>query len=645
DLSKEELDRLLDPVNFQEWMLFLHPDQKGLAEGTYDRPVVLKGVSGSGKTCILVHRARHLARKYPGERIGILTLSKSLAGLLQNLVARLCSEEERKNIEVLAFYEVFRDCLRHLGPEKYFSQLAAHASESAHLHKVLQRVRDRWPDGMVWDCDPISNHRVEDQWEDFYMSQNNDLKDWMKEVDKFLVDNGVDASRYLEEEFTLIRSAFTVPARENYLSFARAGRSVSFREDLRKDALRLLLFWEEWLLAGGMIDTLGLTQALMPLHGEMQRLPEGLRFRCLLVDEFQDLSTLDLQLLRRIVPLDKPNSLFLAGDTVQRILVKRLTLSDAGFDTGAAAHHRIKKNYRNSRQILRAASQLANFYGSIAGTQGEEIEVLDPELAQRETNPPIALKTNDQVVKAWEIALECTTDQKAEPWTVCIVTATPSKLPVAEILRVCPQELAARPLTGDCILHPNQVVVGTLADLKGFEFRLVLIVGCDAGAFPDRGTPRDEVWRDALRLYVAMTRGRDQVFLLHSEEPSSFINVMGETVVSREEPVLGKYTPAIQPQEASVSRVKDLARTPGNGRPGIDFEKNCEEWFSDDELDVLKRYFARHVYRDGLTFHEWCVPRALSTVSRTRLKAVPKCHASTINRVLTTLSAKGVLPN
>lgn len=308
------------------------------------------------------------------------------------------------------------------------------------------------------------------------MSQNSDLKGWLLEIEKYLVENGVDASRYLEEEFTLIRSQFAVPNRNNYLNSddkkIRAGRSIPFREELRKDALRLLLFWEEWLLAGGFIDALGLTQALMPLHSEMMRLPEALHFRCLLVDEFQDFSTLDLQLLRRIVPLDQPDALFLAGDTVQRILVKRLTLSDAGFDTGAAAHRSIKKNYRNSRQILRAASRLANHYGSMAGAQGEEIDVLDPELAQRETNPPIVLKTDEQIVKAWEIALECTADQKAEPWTVCIATAAPNKVSVEQILGARPETLAARKLSGDCILHPDEIVVGTISDLKGLSFAL-----------------------------------------------------------------------------------------------------------------------------------------------------------------------------
>ena len=53
-MSAVELDQLLDPSHFAEWMLFLHPDQKRLAEVKSERPVVLSGISGSGKTCILV---------------------------------------------------------------------------------------------------------------------------------------------------------------------------------------------------------------------------------------------------------------------------------------------------------------------------------------------------------------------------------------------------------------------------------------------------------------------------------------------------------------------------------------------------------------------------------------------------------------
>src|SRR5665213_4097955 len=516
DQSKEELDRLLDPEHFKDWMLFLHPDQKNLAEVEFDRPVVLTGVSGSGKTCVLVHRARHLARKYPGEKIGILTLSRDLAGLLQNLVNLLLTEEERRNVTVHTFYDVFRACLKHLGPEKYFTQLGDQVDAGSQLHTALAQAEEKWPDHMVWNCDPIGNARVEDEWEQFYMSLNPDMRDWMDGIVKYLEGSRVDASRYLEEEFTLIRSQFLVPNRANYLNTEkrkiRAGRAIEFRKELRQDVLRLLLFWEEWLLAGGMIDDLGLTQALMPLHAEMQQLPSELRFRCLLADEFQDFSTLDLQLFRRIVPATEPDALFVCGDMLQEILVKRQSLDEAALVQGPAIRKSILKNYRNSKQVLRAASRLANHYGAMANSQDEEIEVLDPELAQRDSNPPIVLKTDDQITKAWEIALECTQGNKTEPWTVCIATASSQRLSIPAILAKRPVNLSARSLSGDCILHPDEVVVGTISQLKGFEFRLVLIIGCDAGDFPETGVPHDEVWRDALRLYVAMTRGQDQVY-------------------------------------------------------------------------------------------------------------------------------------
>jgi superfamily I DNA/RNA helicase len=648
-LPKEELDRLLDPRRFQDWMLFLHPDQKHMAEGEFDRPVVLTGVSGSGKTCILVHRARHLARKYPGQRIGILTLSRTLAGLLRNLAEHLLSDEERANVHVVAFYDVFRDCLKHFGPDKYFSQLAHQVESHSHMHTVLERAREKWPLRMVWDCDPISQTKVEEEWEEFYMSRNPNVKEWMDDLVKYLESYRIDASRYLEEEFTLIRSAFAVPNRTGYLDTedrsVRSGRCIEMRKDRRADALRLLLFWEEWLLAGGMIDNLGLTQALMPLHSEMQGLPESLRFRCLLVDEFQDCSTLDLQLLRRFVPITQPDALFLAGDTVQKILVKKLSMGGAALDRGPALHRSIQKNYRNSKQVLMAASRLANHYGTLAKAQGEEIEVLNPELAHRETNPPIVLKTDHQITKAWEIALECTQNQRTEPWTVCIASASPKTLSVAEILRQRPHDLEARPLSGDCILHPEQVVVGTLHDLKGFEFRLVLIVGCDAGTFPETGVPREEVWRDALRLYVAMTRGRDQVYLLHGETPSEFTSVFDTTVVYREESVLRPYqqanTDATSPPSPQMVEMVSPHSVKLSGA-GLDIDGRCESWFSTLELEALHKYFARHVYRDGLTFHEWLRPEGMRTISIELFYRVPRCTPTIVSAVITKLRAHGI---
>jgi len=640
-LSEEELRRLLDPQNFDEWMLFLHPDQREFADAVCERPMVLTGVSGSGKTCILVHRARTLALRYPGQRIGILTLSKTLALLLQNLVERLCTQEERANIHVMTFYDHLRSCLQHCGVEAFCEQLHDILPEVASMRGTLDNIARKWPKGMVWDCDPVNRAHVDNEWDEFYMQQNPDVKEWMDGITRYLESLRVDASRYLEEEMTYIRSSSAIPNREQeYLARDRAGRSIAFKEDMRRDVLRIALFWEDWLLHGGMIDSLGLSLALMPKHKEMLEMPESLRFRCLLIDEFQDLSSLDLQVLRRCVPLAEPDSLFITGDTVQRILVKRLRMREAGLEKGPAETRSIKKNYRNSRQILRAAAGLANHYGNVAKSQGEEIEVLDPELAERETNVPMVIQTDRQIEKAWELIMDYMEGESSALWTHCIVTAVPKKITTADILAARPAHVKARVLQGDTIKNIDEVTVASINDLKGFEFRVVIIVGCQAGLLPDPGVPQQEVWRDALRLYVGMTRGRDHVYLLHESEPSEFLGAMGDTVLHRKEGCSKNYNKTEPPSEDKSPATK--RKRVKLGALAADPTFNCAEMFEPAELAVLERYFAQHAYRANLSFREWCCVKNLRDLDFKKLVKTRNVGRKSASILLSKLEAMGL---
>jgi superfamily I DNA/RNA helicase len=591
ELTVAERERLLNS-EFQEWMIYLHPDQKRVAEADFDRPVVLSGISGSGKTCILIHRARYLARKYPGQRIGILTLNRSLARLLRNLVDQLCVGEESQQIEVQAFYDYFRGLLHELGSDRYLEQLSALAPADSPIQRVIQDVNRK---SIANEVDTKSGETLEDTWSDFFQSHNPDVRSWMEDVCRYLEDYRIDASRYLREEFTLVRSAFSTPERNQlYVEFDRAGRSMQLLPKLRRDVLRLLLFYEEYMLAGGVLDVLGLTQAVLPLSREIRALPTDLRFRALLIDEFQDFSTLDLKILQ-LIPSQDENGLFLAGDTVQKIMVKRLKLSEVGLDRSNAKHIQIRKNYRNSRQILKAASRLANTYGQIAGKSGEEIDILDPELAVRETSAPAALKTNHQIKKAWEIAEQCLSVGQSQPWTICVATANPEKISVQDLLHLKPSQVSAEELTGDYIRERETMVVSTLNDVKGFEFNLMIVVGCDDGEFPAAGVPSEEIWRDALRLYVAMTRARDQVYLLYERAPSAFLESMRDEIRWEEEDLHCDYQPSWVENGKSVGlsadakkRIDEILATATNRNP-------CFGWFSEPTIKVLRSFFDANI--------------------------------------------------
>ena len=57
-----DLQDVLDRGTLEQCQLFLHPDQRSLVERTFSGPARLRGISGSGKTVVALHRARRLAK-------------------------------------------------------------------------------------------------------------------------------------------------------------------------------------------------------------------------------------------------------------------------------------------------------------------------------------------------------------------------------------------------------------------------------------------------------------------------------------------------------------------------------------------------------------------------------------------------------
>jgi hypothetical protein len=266
----KELELMLDPTRFHEWMLYLHQDQKRIAEENFDKPAILTGVSGSGKTCILVHRARYLAIKYPGERIGVMTLNRALADLLRNLVQQLCTEDERRTIHVMAFYDYFRELLHDLGPDPYLAQLRALAPENQYLRRVVRGV-DR--ENLANEVAIRSGETSENTWDDFYDQDNQEVHSKLLEAGQVLDAHRIDVSRYLREECTLVRSAFTLGERDKYLdgeSFPREGRAIPFLPSMRRSVNQIVMLFEEWMLAGGVLDVVELTQAVTPLWADIR---------------------------------------------------------------------------------------------------------------------------------------------------------------------------------------------------------------------------------------------------------------------------------------------------------------------------------------------------------------------------------------
>ena len=87
--NNAELRRVIEGGDFGAWRVFLHPEQRKYAERSYSGPFRLSGGAGTGKTVVLLHRTRMLARREPDSRILLTTFTTNLADQLRTDLDRL----------------------------------------------------------------------------------------------------------------------------------------------------------------------------------------------------------------------------------------------------------------------------------------------------------------------------------------------------------------------------------------------------------------------------------------------------------------------------------------------------------------------------------------------------------------------------
>jgi hypothetical protein len=480
------LDRFAKSAVHLDWLMFMHPEQEEVVNADFDGPAKLAGVSGAGKTCIAVQRAVRLARAGAAEVL-VLTLNRSLASLIDSLVDHACDAPEiRVRIQVLSFFDLCQQLLAEIEPE------------NRRLY-----VNVTWKEG----------DHVDEVFREYYRCElNNRDAEVLLPVHRSLNARRVFAEDYLRQEFDWIRAALRMSERTRYPELERRGRKLPLLEDQRRQVMRGLAGWERKMRDVGVIDYLGLTTAL---DRHLERItPKRMH---LLVDEVQDFGTTELRLLRRLVT-PGPNDIFLCGDVAQHILPKSQSFAEAGIEV-ARRQRTIKRNYRNSREILEAAYDM--LYANLdEETFKGELEILDPDFASRSTPMPLALEAGRLEE---EIGFALTYLQhgaeEADGHSACLAFAGFSFLEVERFGRK--HELPV--LDGSHRHSGSRLCVSDLEQMKGYEFDKVVIVNLNDDVMPPRHMPPEEAYRHACLLYVAMTRAKLGLALSYSGQPSRWL--------------------------------------------------------------------------------------------------------------------------
>jgi superfamily I DNA/RNA helicase len=480
-------------ANFKQWMLYLHPAQRSIVDRNFDGPARLAGVSGSGKTCVVVHRAIRLARAEPNKSVLIITLNDALAKLINDLVVAQCGDLSPANIQIKSIFQLCAEHLSQLEPgkEDYYTRRTTVKNQFA------------------------ASEHIDEIWREyFYCEANNRSADVMLDLIKTLAVRGISAQDYIRQELDYVRSAFPLGKRVQYLKMERTGRVIPLIEQYRVSVLDGLVGWEQKMAAVGAVDDLGIVTALYKhIHTIAPK------FHHTLVDEVQDLGTLELEIIRKLT-FNGQDDLFLCGDAAQSVQTKHADFKSVGIVIPPRNSIKLKQNYRNSSQILSAAHDVLtkSFERIPSGTV--DIEILPPEYANFSSPSPALLRA-DSLKEELALALAYVDEvlPQSEAKKACIALCGFTQKSVEELA----SNLVLPVLSDTSDISSEHLFLSDLEQTKGFEFDLMLILNCSAGVVPHPQLPEEEWFRDLSKLYVALTRAKTELVVSYSGDFSSFL--------------------------------------------------------------------------------------------------------------------------
>lgn len=499
-VNSDEFKRALAGT-LEEWMLFLAPQQKQLVTRSYNGPARVKGVVGSGKTVVAVHRARHLARSALDlqGKVLFLTYGNRLPGVVSHLLRRLVGEgaPELDAVECVTIHHWCYSFLTQHG-RRPTPDDSGKAYEAA-LGEAIAEARLRYP------------------W----------LRLWFR------------PASFFADEIRYVIKGRAVACLEEYLGLERGGRGTALQEAERRAMYAVYETYQRRLQAMGVWD---FDDYILEALRLMESGVSPGNYVAAVVDEIQDLTEAVMRLIRRIVPPGS-NDLFLVGDGLQRIYpggyaLGRLDISITGRSV------LLRRNYRNTQQILRAAYTMM-LDERLDDLEEGENRVQEPEFSVRQGEVPVLRhfhSPEEELLWVHDKIRELMSEQGYREQDFALLYRW--RQPYRDLIHrhLGPHvQLVEIGRDADSYFGPG-VKHTTFHSAKGLEFKVVFVVGTTDGVF----VPKDD-WsleaeeledylaRERRLLYVAMTRARDLLFMTCSRgQPSRFLANVPDQFLRRE---------------------------------------------------------------------------------------------------------------
>ena len=423
---------------------------------------LVNGVAGSGKSLIIVYRARLLRQLYP---------DKALLGLTHNqpLIRDLRARYRLLNPDGRAVaWNTFNQWCRKLWPPK---ERWRNPASIGVREKVVRQV---WHAHLADTA--ISEQMLLDEI------------DWIKD-------------RLIFSE-------------ADYLAADRAGRGFALSETQRQRVYAACAAYQTELRRRGQIDWGDVPRKLWRwVKNGQVRLPH---YDAVLVDEAQFFAPIWFELIRRTV---KPGTghLFLVADPTQGFLKRRQSWLASGLDVRGRVHH-LKKSYRTTREIMDFATLLYR-----ARLPDDDDDIVPPDLFDMPhgTVPTVIPLTSEQdEITRVANEVEQLIQQGIPRRQILIIHAEWQG--VDRLIERLEKKLGAGAAVNPKNVDPGEAIrVCTLNAATGLESPIVFLSGVRALFEQEQsvrlsdGERNDLVRDNTRRLYMAITRAGQRLLLTY----------------------------------------------------------------------------------------------------------------------------------
>lgn len=491
----------------------LNDEQRRIIENKPKGNVLVKGVAGSGKTTVAVHKIPFLLKDYcyeKNDKVLVITYNKSLINYVKYIYEEIEKNKKEEQLS-LGIYEsgdkdklyietidniMFKYFILNTKNEKL--KIANDKQVTKALLDAIIKVRENYKKINVLDEKNITFIKEEIRW--MKSCNYTDIEEYQN-IDRIgrISNNNIESPHKLRKNSQIRQAIFEV--------------MLQYNENLKKDKL---------------VDVQDIS--LIALRQAQKQVEE--KYTHIIVDETQDLTRVQLEFIKTLYMNRSYSSMLFVSDTAQSIypeawLVKGRSFTSIGLDmTGKSTS--LSKSYRTTIQIAYAA------YSLIADDKNiiEEDNFVKPSLIDKQGVYPVYRGFKNKILEA-EYVTKIINDELKEKYNykdIAIISRFKNQLkeiknyleknniPYKEI-----ENNEELDFSDDC------VKLLTMHFVKGLEFKVVMIVGLNDKYMPLKSFENEFEDVDFMEsmdrrlLYVGMTRATEQLFLTSDGNPSKFI--------------------------------------------------------------------------------------------------------------------------